>query len=97
MSDIEKGKAGDLFSGFLKEQGTCEATTEQAIKRVIAFQLASAMKEKGITKVEMAKRLETSRSQLDRLLDPGNDKVTLAALSRAAKVVGRELILELRS
>ena len=97
MSDIEKGKAGGSFSDFLKEQSTCEATTEKAIKRVIAFQLASAMKEKGITKVEMAKQLETSRSQLDRLLDPDNDKVTLAVLSRAAKAVGRELTLELRS
>lgn len=94
-SSIEKGIAGDLFSDFLKEQGTFEATTEQAIKRVIAFQLMSAMEEKGITKVEMARQLKTSRSQLDRLLDPNNDKVTLATLSRAAKVVGQELTLEL--
>ena len=97
MSDVEKGKAGALFSDFLKGQGTYEATTEQAIKRVIAFQLAAAMEEKGITKVSMAKQLETSRSQLDRLLDPDNDKVTLATLSRAAKAVGCELTLELRS
>ena len=96
MSDIEKGKVGDLFSDFLKEQGNYEVTTEQAVKRVIAFQLASVMKEKGITKVEMAKQLETSRSQIDRLLDPDNDKVTLATLSRAAKVVGHELTFELR-
>jgi predicted XRE-type DNA-binding protein len=96
MSDVEKGKAGDLFSDFLKEQGTYEATTELAVKRVIAFQLVSAMEEKGITKVEMARQLETSRSQLDRLLDPENDKVTLAVLSRAAKVVGRKITLELR-
>ena len=96
MSDIEKGKAGGLFSDFLKDQGTYEATTEQAVKRVIAYQLASAMQEQGISKVEMARQLETSRSQLDRLLDPDNDKVTLATLSRAAKVVGRELTFELR-
>ena len=96
MSEIEKGKAGGLFSDFLEEQGTCEAATEQAIKRVIAFQLVSAMEEKGITKLEMAKQLKTSRSQLDRLLDPDNDKVTFATLSRAAKVLGRELILQLR-
>ena len=96
LDRIETGKAGGLFSDFLKEQETYEATTEQAIKRVIAFELASAMKDKGITKVAMAKRLQTSRSQLDRLLDPDNDKVTLSALSRAAKVVGRELSLELR-
>ncbi len=96
MTDKEKGKAGALFSDFLKEQGTYDETTEQAVKRVIAYQLANAMQEKGISKVEMAKRLDTSRSQLDRLLDPDNDKVTLATLSRAAKVVGRQLTLELR-
>ena len=50
MSEIEKGKAGVLFSDFLKEQGSYEATTEQAIKRVIAFQLASAMEEKALPK-----------------------------------------------
>ncbi len=95
MTDKEKGKTGTLFSDFLKEQGTYNETTEQAVKRVIAYQLANAMQEKGISKVEMAKRLDTSRSQLDRLLDPDNDKVTLATLSRAAKVVGRRLTLEL--
>jgi hypothetical protein len=50
----------------------------------------------GINKIEMAKQLKTSRSQLDRLLDPDNDKVTLAALSRAAKAMGRTLRLELQ-
>jgi len=95
MSDKETGKAGALFSDFLKDQGTYTETTEQAVKRVIAYQLAYAMQEKGISKVEMAKRLETSRSQLDRLLDPENDRVTLATLSRAAKIVGRRLTLEL--
>lgn len=64
-------------------------------KRFLPYQLSQEMKEKGINKVEMAKRLKTSRSQLDRLLDPNNDKVTLAALSQAAKAVGRTLRLEL--
>lgn len=95
-AEIEKGKAGGLFEDFLKEQGTYEATTEQAVKRVLAFQLAEAMKEQRISKIEMARRLETSRSQLDRLLDPDNDGVTLAVLARAAKVVGREIKLELQ-
>ena len=54
---------------FLKEQGTYEETTERAVKRVLAYQLEVAMKESGLTKVEMAKQLKTSRSQLDRLLD----------------------------
>lgn len=96
MNDIEKGKAGALFEDFLAEQGTVEETTERAVKRVLAFQLAAAMEAQSITKVEMAKRLETSRSQLDRLLDPKNDTVTLAVLARAAKAVGRTLRLELR-
>ena len=84
-SEIEKGKVGGLFEDFLKEQGTCGETTEYAVKRVLAFQIAQVMKEQNITKVEMARRLETSRSQLDRFLDPDNDRVTLAVLSRAVK------------
>ncbi|MEQ9692300.1 MAG: helix-turn-helix domain-containing protein [Bauldia litoralis] len=92
---IEKGRAGPLFEDFLREQGTYEETAEVAIKRVLAFQLAAAMKEQAISKVEMAKRLRTSRSQLDRLLDPENDTVTLAALARAARAVGRSLSVEL--
>ena len=93
--DIEKGKPGQLFEDFLREQGTYEETTEIAIKRVLAFQLAAAMKDQAISKVEMARRLQTSRSQLDRLLDPENDAVTLGALARAAKAVGRSLSVEL--
>lgn len=94
-NDIETGKAGQLFEDFLKEQGNHEETTEVAIKRVLAFQLAAAMKEQKVSKVEMAKRLQTSRSQLDRLLNPDNDAVTLSALARAAKAVGRKLSVEL--
>ncbi len=93
--DIEIGKAGQLFEDFLRQQGTYEETTERAIKRVIAFQLAQAMKENGISKVAMAARLKTSRSQLDRLLDPDNANITLATLARAAEVVGRSIKLEL--
>jgi len=64
---IETGKVGDSFESFLKEQGTYEETTERAVKRVLAFQLAEEMKAKGITKVKMAEMLDTSRSQLNRL------------------------------
>ncbi len=93
-TDKEPGKAGPFFEDFLKEQGTYEATTEQATKRVLAFHRAAAMKEQKISKVEMAKRLDTSRSQLDRFLDPDNDSVTLAVLSRTAQAVGRTIKLE---
>ena len=94
--DIEKGRPGQYFEDFLKEQGNYEETTEQAIKRVLAWQLSETMKQQGISKVEMAKRLSTSRSQLDRLLDPKNARVTLHVLSRAAQAVGRSLKLELQ-
>ena len=94
--DTEPGKAGQLFEDFLREQGSYEQTTEVAVKRVIAYQLATVMKEQRISKVEMAKRLETSRSQLDRLLDPDSDTVTLATLAKAARAVGRTIKLELQ-
>ena len=95
MNDIEHGTLGESFDDFLRAQGTEEQTTEQAIKRVIAYQLANIMAQEHITKVELARRLQTSRSQIDRLLDPENDGVTVAVLSRAAKAVGRRLKLEL--
>jgi len=95
MAEIEKGKLGQSFDDFLKEQGTYEATNEQATKRIIAYQLAQIMTEEKVSKAELARRLETSRSQIDRLLDPENDGVTIGALSRAAHAVGRSLRLEL--
>lgn len=94
-TEIERGSLGNSFEDFLKEQGTYEETTEHAIKRVLAYQLEQAMKEQNIGKAEMAKRLHTSRSQLDRLLDPDYQGVTLAVLVRAANAVGRRLHLEL--
>jgi DNA-binding Xre family transcriptional regulator len=86
---------GGTFDDFLREEGIYEAVQTTAMKRIIAMQLAEAMKERNLTKVEMARRMRTSRVQLDRLLDPDNDSVTLATLCRAAAVVGRELRLEL--
>ena len=69
--------------------------TASAIKSVIAEQIAAAMKERGLTKSRMAELMHTSRAQLDRLLDPTNGSATLETLMRAAKVIGRELRLEL--
>ena len=91
----EKGQPGQYFEEFLIEEDIYESTTEQAVKRVLAFQLSEEIKNQGISKTEMARRMRTSRSQLERLLDPDNDGVTVGALSRAAKVVGRNLRLEL--
>jgi hypothetical protein len=96
VDNTEPGKAGPLFDDFLREQGACEQTTETAIKRVLAWQLEAAMKEQRISKIEMAKRLATSRSLLDRLLDPDNDTVTLATLAKAAHALGRTIKLKLQ-
>lgn len=95
-TEIETGKVGGSFEDFLIEQGTYEETTERAVKRVLAFQLAEEMKAKGITKVKMAEMLDTSRSQLNRLLDPSADNVTLSSLSKVARLMGRSIHLELR-
>lgn len=96
MNDTEKGRAGGAFDDFLREQGTYEETTERALKRVLAFQLEQAMRAQHITKKEMAERLETSRSQLDRLLDPDSHTgISLSILARAAHAVGRTLKVDL--
>ncbi len=86
---------GSSFSDFLQEEGLYEEVTAHAIKRVLAWQIEQAMKTQGLTKVAMAKRMKTSRAQLDRLLDPNNDKVQLDTIQRAAHAVGRRLHLEL--
>ncbi len=86
---------GSSFESWLDEHGIREEVSAAAIKDVIAEQLGAAMKEQGITKVEMAARMKTSRAQLDRLLDPENSGATLETLIRAAKVLGRKLRLEL--
>lgn len=86
---------GSTFESWLDEQGIREEITAAAIKEVIAEQLAAEMKKKGITKARMAEMMETSRAQIDRLLDPKNSSATLETLMRAAKVLGRQLRLEL--
>ncbi len=86
---------GSSFEEFLAEEGIREAANAHAVKRVLAWQLEQAMKAQGISKVEMARRMGTSRAHLDRLLDPNNDKVQLDTVQRAAAAVGRRLRLEL--
>jgi len=95
MSKINTSAIGSSFDDFLKEEGLYEEVQAIAIKRVIAWQIVQEMEKQAITKKEMAIRMKTSRSQLDRLLDPNNDNVKLATLGRAAQAVGRSLRLEL--
>jgi antitoxin HicB len=95
MTDKKNGQIGASFDDFLKEEGIFEEVKTVAIKRVIAWQLEEAMKTSHISKAQMAKRMKTSRSQLDRLLNPEHSGVTLETLSRAAHVIGRNIRVEL--
>src|SRR5229473_6136429 len=85
--------SGSTFNSFLEEQGIREEVEAVAIKRVLAWQLEQAMREQRKTKQAMAKELHTSRSQLDRLLDPQNVSVSLDTITRAARVLGKRVII----
>lgn len=86
---------GSSFDSWLDAEGIREETAAAAIKAVIAHQLAAEMKKKRITKKRMAELMKTSRAQVDRLLDPDNGSATIETLQRAARIVGRELRLQL--
>ena len=85
---------GSTLDDFLKEEGVFEETQAEAIKRVIAWQLAETMRTQGITKTRMASMMKTSRSQVDRLLDPRRD-VTISSLQKAAGMVGKKIRIEI--
>jgi antitoxin HicB len=87
---------GSTLEDFLREEGRFEEATATAVKRVLAWQIEERMKQDRISKTEMARRMHTSRSQLDRLLDPDKTTVQLNTLLEAAKALGRELRVELR-
>jgi antitoxin HicB len=80
---------------FLDEDGTREAFQAVAIKEVLAWQMTQAMKAQGLSRKGLAERMQTSRSQISRLLDPKDGNVTLVTLQRAAALLGRKVSLEL--
>jgi len=91
---MSKKHMGSGIDDFLKEEGIFEEAQAQAVKEVVAWQLAQAMKKQKISKSKMAVLLKTSRTQVDRLLDPKND-ITLSSLQRAAAMVGCRVMIEL--
>jgi len=91
---MSKKHMGSSIDDFLKQEGIFEEAQAQAVKEVVAWQLAEAMRKQGISKNKMATLLKTSRSQVDRLLDPKND-ITLSSLQRAAAMVGRRVSIGL--
>ena len=93
---MTKKRMGSSIDDFLKEEGIFEEAQALAVKEVVAWQLAQAMKKKKISKARMAAMLKTSRAQVDRILNPKND-ITLSSLQRAAALVGRRVVIELVS
>jgi DNA-binding Xre family transcriptional regulator len=86
---------GSNFDDFLKEEGLLAEAEAVAVKRVVAFQIAQLMESDSISKTALAERMQTSRSAIERLLDPANESVTLQTLERAALALGKRLQIEL--
>lgn len=86
---------GPTLESFLKEEGIYEEANAYATKKILAWQIAEAMKEQGITKSDMAKKMNTSRSSLDRLLDPDNGSLNLTTMEKAASALGRKVSIQL--
>ncbi|MEM9949391.1 MAG: Fis family transcriptional regulator [Cyanobacteria bacterium P01_D01_bin.36] len=86
---------GSSLDELLEEEGILSEVSAIAIKRVLAWQVAEAMSSQGLNKSQMAEQMRTSRTSLDRLLDPENTSVTLKTLERAATVLGKRLQIEL--
>ncbi len=96
MAKKKNPHRGSKFDDYLAEEGLLEEVTSTAMKRVLAWQIAQAMKKQRVTKSAMAKRMRTSRAALDRLLDESNTSVTLQTMGRAAAVLGKELSITLK-
>lgn len=85
---------GSNFDDFLAEEGILEEVSVRAQKRLLALQLADIMKDAQVTKTALAQKMHTSRSQIDRLLDPDNTSITLESLDRLARAVNKQLRIE---
>ena len=90
-----KRNVGSDFDDFLREEGMLEDVEALAVKRLVAFELRRTIEKESVSKTELAARMGTSRSQLNRLLDPDNESVTLATLAKAAAALGKRLRVSL--
>lgn len=95
MKKVVSKHIGSDFETFLAEEGLLDDATAVAIKRVIAWQIQHEMKTQHINKTDMAKRMQTSRSSLDRLLDEHDTSLTLTTLASAAQALGKQVKIEL--
>ena len=95
MQEKHNSRSGSSLEDLFKEEGCFEEVRAAAIKKVIATRIGAAMRAQDITKAAMARRMRTSRSQVDRLLDPKNHEVTLKTLVKAAAAVGMTMDVSL--
>lgn len=95
MTKVNKKHVGSSFDDFLEQEELLAEINALAVKRVLAFKLQKEMERKRISKKEMAEKMHTSRSALDRFLDPGNISVTLGTMEKAARAVGQHLQIKL--
>ena len=93
--EVKNKHLGSTLDSFLEDEGILEETTAHAQKKVLAYQLAEAMKAQKISKSEMARRMSTSRSQIDNLLDPDNNRFRIDTAQKAAAALGKTLIIGL--
>jgi predicted XRE-type DNA-binding protein len=92
---MKENYIGSDFDDFLAEEGLLEEAEAVAVKRVLAFQIRELMESQNLSKAEMARRMNTSRAALERLLDPENQSVTLHTMDKAARSLGKRLRLTL--
>jgi predicted XRE-type DNA-binding protein len=95
VNTVDKKHIGGDFDDFLRDEGVLDEAEAVATKRVIAYQLAQEMERANISQSELARRMKTSRSSVERLLDPANPSVTLVTLERAASAIGKRLEVQL--
>lgn len=93
--EIKKEHIGSSFDDFLKEEGIYEDVLVAATKKALSFKLQQLMRDQRISKSELAKQMNTSRSALNRLLDPANTSVTLQSIGKAASVLGKRVVVDL--
>jgi predicted XRE-type DNA-binding protein len=95
VNTVDKKHIGSDFDDFLRDEGVLDEAEAVATKRAIAYQLAQEMERANISQSELARRMKTSRSSVERLLDPANPSVTLVTLERAASAIGKRLKVQL--
>src|SRR5688500_4649131 len=95
MKRKKNPRRGSRLRDLLAEDGALEKIETNALKRAVALQFSKAVKDAALTKQEIAKRMNTSRAAVDRLLDPSNPSATLSSLEKAARVLGRRIKIEL--